>query len=254
MKLIKNKEEIDKMISAGYRLSLVFESIQFSEFVGKTKKELDLYIAYLLEKQKMKSCCLGYRKFPGYSCISLNDELVHGVPDNTVIRETDFLKVDICASYDGFCADAARIFFAKNVNSLFEEMYRCAHIALAAGIAAAIPGNTVGCIGNEIEETIKQYRFAVVEDFAGHGIGRAMHESPEVLNYGKKKTGQRLYSGMALAIEPMFCQFSSGLQIDERDNWTARTADRGYAAHIEDTVIITDKGPFITTRIENKII
>lgn len=254
MKLIKTNEEIKLMLLAGERLAYVFNAINFSEWIGKTKKQLDLHVAFLLDKYEMKSCCLGYKQFSGYSCISLNQELVHGVPNETIITEVDFLKLDICASYKGFCADAARIFYKKGVNFIFDTMEKCANESLISGINAFQRGNTVGCIGNAIFEVIKNYRYAVVEDFAGHGIGKQMHEPPEVLNYGVKKRGQQFYVGMALAIEPMFCQFSAALEHDKNDKWTVRTIDKGLAAHIEDTVVLTHEGPVITTRLKKEII
>jgi methionyl aminopeptidase len=253
MKLIKNNEEIKLMLLAGQRLAQVFSEINFTQWIGKTKKQLDSHVAMLLDRYDMTSCCFGYKKFPGYSCISLNQELVHGVPDDTKINESDFLKLDICASYKGFCADAARIFYLEKTNELFGLMKKCGEESLLAGINNFQKGNTVGCIGHAIAEVITEYRYGVVEDFAGHGIGKKMHEAPEVLNYGKKKTGQSLYVGMALAIEPMFCQFSANLEHDKNDKWTVRTIDRGIAAHIEDTVILTHEGPIVTTRIKKEI-
>lgn len=249
MKLIKSKSEMESMFIAGQKLAMVFSKISFSFCIGKTKKELDFYIRDLLDQCGMISQCFGHKKFSGYSCLSLNDELVHGVPDDKKIMETDLLKIDICASYGGFCADAARMYGFFENNSNYDVMQKCANESLNAGIDNVIVGNTVGCIGNAIENVIKKYKFAVVEDFAGHGIGKNMHEDPQILNYGRKKTGQKLYVGMAFAIEPMFCQFSSALLIDKIDGWTVHAKDGGLTGHIEDTVILTEKGVVVTTRL-----
>jgi methionyl aminopeptidase len=197
----------------------------------------------------MESACKNYRGFSGYSCISINDELVHGVPNDRIVNEFDLVKIDICAYYNGFCADAARSFAFFENNSLFFSMRQCAQESLDAGIVKMIPGNRIGDISANIENVILKYGYSVVKDFAGHGIGKKMHEDPEVPNYGKVGSGQKLYIGMALAIEPMFCQYSEEIVIDSKDNWTAKTKDLGIAMHIEDTVILDENETIITTRL-----
>lgn len=250
MKLIKNKKEMEAMLCAGKQLAKVFSELSFVFCIGKTTNELDNFIFYLLDKHKMISKCFGYKKFSGHSCLSINDELVHGVPSNRVILETDLLKIDICASYNDFCADKARMFSFFENNEKYNHIKNCAEESLSAGISMFKSGKTVGCIGNAIEKVIKKYSFSVVTDFAGHGIGKNMHEDPQILNYGFPNTGQKFYVGMALAIEPMFCEFSSNVIIDKNDKWTVKTQDRGLAAHIEDTIILTENGPIVTTELD----
>jgi methionyl aminopeptidase len=249
MKLIKNKKEREGMYIAGQKLALLFQEISFNKLISKTTKEIDLLIKNLLDKQGMISQCKGYHGYPAYSCISINDELVHGVPSDRIVLETDLIKVDICAAYNGFCADAARPYAFFENNMAFERLRKCAEESLQSGIEAVKVGNFVGCISAAVEKVIKQYDYIVVTDFAGHGIGKKMHEHPEVPNYGIQKTGQKLYTGMAFAIEPMFCEYSDVLVIDSKDKWTAKTKQHDLAMHIEDTVVLDDHGFIITTRL-----
>jgi methionyl aminopeptidase len=249
--LIKNRKELDGMYFAGERLAKVFSRLSFPFIINKTTKEIDSFIHSVLDELGMVSCTYGYKGFKGYSCISLNNQLVHGLPSsNKTISEFDLVKIDICASYNGFCADAARPYAFFDANSLFKKMYTCAQLSLDKGIGACTPSHCINDIAYEIEKEILSHGFSVVVDFAGHGIGRNMHEDPEVPNfYQKNKKTQTIYSGMAFAIEPMFCQFSNKLIVDEDDKWTVSTVDLGYAMHIEDTVVVDNDRTVITTRI-----
>lgn len=251
MKLIKNRIERDGMLFAGERLAKIFSRISFSSIINKSKKSIDLWIQSLLDEFGMNSCTYGYKGFSGYACISVNSELVHGVPaESIIISEKDLVKIDICASYNGFCADAARSYAFFDNNVLYEKMRTCAELSLSKGIEACVPNNSINDIAGAIEDVIKFSGFSVVTDFAGHGIGRKMHEDPEVPNYRQKnKNMQRIYVGMAFAIEPMFCEFNNKLIINIEDGWTVFTADSGYAMHIEDTVLVDDNATIITTRI-----
>jgi methionyl aminopeptidase len=249
MSLIKNKKQREAMILSGQKLAKIFEKISFNMLINKTTKEIDFLVKSLLDSYDMVSQCKGYKKYPGYSCISINDELVHGVPSERKVIETDLVKIDICASFDGFCADSARPYGFFEKNSIFYLMRECAESSLNAGILQVKVGNTVGSISSSIEKIILDYGYSVVKDFSGHGIGKNMHEDPEVPNYGMPGEGQKLYVGMALAIEPMFCQYAEDLVIDSKDKWTVRTKDNGIAMHIEDTVILDDSGVIVTTRL-----
>lgn len=250
MKLIKNKKEREAMILSGQKLARVFQSISFEMLINQTTKNIDFMIQSLLDIHGMVSQCKGYRGYTGYSCISINDELVHGVPGDRIVKETDLVKIDICAAYNGFCADSARPYGFFENNILFNSMKECAEFALDKGISEMKVGGSVGCISSSIQKIILQYGYSVVTDFAGHGIGANMHEDPEVPNYGVYGSGQKLYVGMALAIEPMFCEHSQDLVIDSKDKWTAKTKDKGIAMHIEDTVILDESGTIITTRLK----
>jgi methionyl aminopeptidase len=253
MSIIKSKEEQKKMVAAGERLASVFSGICFRNLIGKTTEEIDLYLARSLDNQGMVSCCKGYHGFSGHACISVNDQLIHGVPKKTtLIKETDLIKIDICASYNGFCADAARPYGVFSNNSLYNDMYICGFEALNKGVASALFGNYVMDISAVIEDSVTTCGYSVVREFAGHGIGRKMHEDPEVPNYRfcTREKSQKLYPGMTLAVEPMFCQKKSEVSIDVEDHWTVRTKDKGIAMHCEDTILITESEPIILTRLK----
>jgi methionyl aminopeptidase len=250
MKLIKNKKEREAMFISGQKLAKIFNSLSFEKLINKTTKEVDILIKTLLDNEGMISQCKGYKGYPAYSCISINEELVHGIPKERKILETDLVKVDICASFNGFCADTARPYAFFNNNKIFNNMKECAEKALNAGINAVKKNNFVGCISESIEKIIKEYNYEIVRDFAGHGIGKRMHEEPEIPNYGIKRTGQKLYIGMAFAIEPMFCENSHLLIIDNIDKWTVKTKNNDIAMHIEDTVYLDDNDFVITTRLQ----
>ncbi len=241
------------MLIVGQKLASLFGQISFSYLIGKSTYDIDLYIADLMYKFGLKSCCKGYKKYPGSSCISVNNELVHGVPSlEKIIKETDKVTIDICVSYNNFCADAARTYAFFENNSLYKAMHECANNSLNAGINEFKSYNTIKSISRAIEKVINNAGYDVVRDFCGHGIGRLMHEDPYVPNYDdvEDENDQKIYVGMALAIEPMFCQYSSALVIDETDGWTAVTKDGGLAMHVEDTVLLDDTGCVITTRLQ----
>lgn len=246
---IKNKKAFESMKETGKRLSSVFEQISKINFFGMTTLELDKKIYELLEKKQLISQAKGYKGFSGYSCLSLNDELVHGVPSNNkIIKEEDLIKVDICASFSGYCADMARMYTGNNENKIYKNILNCAENCMKIAFDQVFDGNFLGNLGHEIEKEILKNNFSVVKDFCGHGIGKKMHESPEVLNWGEKNTGIKIRYGMAFAIEPMFCEKKSDLFICD-DGWTAKTVDGGVSAHIEDTFLVTENGPVITTRL-----
>ncbi len=244
---IKNKSSIRKMEEAGTKLSAVFDDLTSIVRAGVTTSFLNEWIEKQLQLRGLVSRMKGYMGYQHVSCISVNDEVVHGVPSERVLKEGDFLTVDVCASYKGYCADMARQFFIGTVDEQVKELARVADRSLQAGIAQAVPGNRLGDISSAIQKEVERAGYGVVRDFAGHGIGRAMHEEPEVLNYGQPGQGPVLRAGMALAIEPMITMGDYTVHIIE-DGWTVCTDDNSLAAHVEDTIIITDNGPKNITR------
>ncbi len=247
----KNRYAIDLMREAGKRLAQVFEKIQVKQLAGMTTKQLDQFLEQELKQAGLHSECRGYGHppFPAVSCISVNDVIVHGIPGSELLKEGDLLTVDICASYNGYCADMARTYFVGNPPSeKAKKLVDAAQTALDAGIDKARVGNRLTDISHAIQQVVESHGFGVVRDFAGHGIGKKMHEDPEILNYGKPGRGPLLEEGMAFALEPMITLGGYAVKMDA-DKWTARTADRSLAAHVEDTVIVTAQGPEITTRL-----
>ena len=249
MIVIKDNNACDKMRAAGALLSQLFGELGACIEPGISTLKLDSIIEKKLHKRGLISQSKGYMGYRHVSCISLNDEVVHGVPhENRIISNGDLVKVDVCAAYKGYCADMARCFTVGNVEGSVTELVSAAQRALNEGIGKAVAGGRLGDICQAIQRTVEGYGFGVVRDFAGHGIGACMHEDPEILNYGRAGDGPELKAGMAFALEPMITMGKYHVYVMD-DGWTARTVDGSLAAHIEDTVIITDHGPEVVTRM-----
>ncbi len=249
MIIIKNKIAIEKMRVAGRLLAEMFESLGEQVVVGATTLHIDEFIARAMKSLGLKPECKGYAGYQHVSCISLNDVVVHGVPSNKVILKSgDFVKIDIVGSRKGYCADMARYFFVGQVSSEVKNIAKIAQSSLDKAIDLVIDGNRVSDLSACIQKEVESNSYNVVRVFAGHGIGKSMHEDPEIPNYGVPGRGATLRSGMTLAIEPMLTQGSFDIKIMS-DGWTAKTVDGGLAAHVEDTVLVTDNGPEVLTRI-----
>lgn len=245
---IKNKQAIQKMYSAGQMLADIMQSVCSVIKPGVSTLEIDAWIDALLKKKGMVSQSKGYKGYRHSSCISINDEVVHGVPcSKKIINQGDLVKVDICAAYQGYCADMARCFIVDDHDEKKMRLVEAAQRSLDRGIERAIAGNRLGDISSSIQQEIEHCGYGIVQDFAGHGIGKYMHEEPEVLNYGKPGRGPLLRAGMAFALEPMITMGNHAVYVTD-DGWTVKTKDKSLAAHVEDTVIITEKGPLIVTR------
>ncbi len=247
----KNNYAFSIMREAGKKLASIFEEISKNLKEGITTQELDIFIESKLQASRLYSQCkgYGYPPFPGSACISINDVIVHGIPNLQKLKHGDLVKVDICASYNGYCADMARSYFVGEAPSdKANLLVDVAYAALDAGIAKVQAGNRLSDISFAIQSAVEAQGFGVVRDFAGHGIGKKMHEDPEIVNFGAPGKGPIIEIGMAFALEPMITLGDYIVTMDD-DKWTARTADGSLAAHVEDTVIVTDNGPEITTRL-----
>lgn len=248
---IKNKSSIQKMEEAGKRLSILFEELKPFVQAGITTMFVNDWIEQQLKKSGLVSRMKGYMGYKYVSCISINNQVVHGVPsEKRVLQEGDFFTVDVCASFKGYCADMARIFYVGSMPKNIQTFAQVAERSLYAGVAQAVVGNRLTDISAAIQKEVEAAGFGVVRDFAGHGIGKLMHEDPEVLNYGAPGQGPVLRAGMALAIEPMITMGSYEVHIEE-DGWTVCTNDDSLAAHVEDTIIITQDGPKVITKPGN---
>jgi len=250
MIIIKNKLALQKMAIAGQKLAKIMNLVSEQIKEGVTTLELDQLVVQYLKNAELVSCTKGYLGYRHSTCISVNEEVVHGVPSKEKkIKNGDLVKVDICASYKGYCADMARCFFVGGIyNPEAQKLVEVAQRALDMGIAQARVGNRLGDISAAIQREVEKNGFGVVRDFAGHGIGKKMHEEPELLNYGESGKGPVLRAGMTLAIEPMITQGGYEVCIMQ-DGWTVRTEDKKLAAHVEDTIAITQDGPQILTRL-----
>jgi len=248
---IKNAYAIEKMVEAGKRLSAIFSHLNTIINEGISTWEVDAWIENALHEHGLKTTMKGYHGYPHVSCISINDGVVHGIPrKDKIIQKHDLVKVDICASFDGFCADMARPFFIGTPPVVVQQFIDVTKKALDAGIFAARAGNHVSDISFAIQQVLLSHNYGIIRDFAGHGIGKNMHEDPDVFNYGKPKRGAVLSPGMAFAIEPMSTLGKEEVWIED-DKWTVRTQDGSLAMHIEDTIIVTEDDPLVATN--NKI-
>jgi len=246
---LKNKASIAKMEEAGQLLVEIFDALPIIMKPGMSTLDIDSWIAVELKKRNLTSKTKGYGSYQHVSCIAVNDEVVHGVPvAHKIIKLGDLVKVDICASFKGYCADMARSFIiGKASNAAIQKLIDVTQSALDKGIEKARAGNRLSDISAAIQQEIELHGFGVVRDFAGHGIGKSMHEEPEVLNFGKPGKGPILRAGMAFALEPMATMGSYEVYITD-DGWTVKTVDKSLAVHVEDTVVVTDGEPRILTR------
>ncbi len=246
---IKNTFAQGKMATAGQLLAQLFEFLEEWIEPGMNTLAIDAFIEKYQVAHKLKSAMKGYLTYKHVSCISVNDEVVHGVPcDSMTIVEGDLVKIDVCASYEGYCADMARCYFIGAPRKEVVDFVAVAQAALNKGIEHAITDERVSSISAAIQKEVEKHGYGVVREFAGHGIGKKMHEEPEILNYGKAGEGPRIRPGMAFAIEPMITMGDYGIHV-LNDGWTVKTMDKSLAAHVEDTVIVTQNGPKIITRL-----
>lgn len=209
---------------------------------GLTTGELDDFARDWLRERGLVSAFFGYGGFPGQTCISLNDEVVHGIPGPHVINAGDLVKLDVGVATEGFIGDNAATVRVGTVDAESEHLCQTAEACLAAAIEVARVGNRVGDIGHAVQSLAETAGYSVVRDFCGHGVGRKLHEDPQVPNFGRPGKGSVLKEGMTLAIEPMINQGTFRVET-QANGWTVRTRDRKRSAHVEHTVHIVDDGP-----------
>ena len=247
---IKNSLQITAMKDAGRITGEALLAARDALHAGMTTKQLDDIIRRYIEKNGAKPSFLGYGGFPGSACISINDEVIHGIPSHkTVIREGDIVKVDVGAFYKGYHGDAARTIAVGEVSEQAKKLIEVTRESFFAGVEKLIPGNRIGDVGSTIQKVVEDNGFSVVRRYVGHGIGHELHESPDVPNFGTAGRGTRLCAGMAIAIEPMVNVGAPDVK-ELPDGWTVKTVDRSLSAHYENTVALTDNGPLILTLIE----
>jgi methionyl aminopeptidase len=247
---IKSVKEIEKMRQACRSASDILDRVSEVIRPGITTKEVDEAAADFMDEAGVKSAFLGYRLghrvFPGTICISLNDEVVHGIGSQRRIQYGEIVKLDIGVIRDGWVGDNATTVAVGVIDERTDNLLRVTEGALSRAIAVAYEGHRVGDICAEIDEEARRFGFSVVREFVGHGVGRKMHEEPQIPNYGKRGSGPKLKAGMTLAIEPMINMGTSDVRLLE-DGWTVRTADGLPSAHFEHTVLITKDEPEILT-------
>lgn len=242
---IKSEREISLMREAGKYNSLVMKEIKSNIKVGVTTKKLDEIAYKAIKKYGCEASCLGYEGFPASVCISVNDEVVHGIPGKRKIKNGDIVSVDLVVSYKGYHADATRTYIVGSVDKEISDLVENTKQAFYAGVKVVKNGIRVKDISREIEKYAHDHGLSVVEELVGHGIGSEMHEDPEIPNFD---TGSNivLKTGMVIAIEPMLNLGSKEVYLDDND-WTVKTMDGNMSSHYENTVLITDDGYEILT-------
>ncbi len=245
---LKSQRQLRLMRAAGKIVAEVLALLGEHVRPGVTTKELDQIAHVEIVRRGAIPSFKGYRGYPATICASVNEQVVHGIPGDYVLKEGDILSVDLGAIRDGWHGDAAFTYAVGRVDAAAQRLMDVTRVALERGIAVAVPGNRLGDIGHAIQSWVEGQGFAVVRDFVGHGIGRQMHEAPQVPNFGRRGTGFTLQPGMTLAIEPMVTAGDWRVQVLE-DGWTAVSADGSLAAHYEHTIGVTEHGPEILTQL-----
>lgn len=256
---LKSKAEIEVMAESGKLLAEMLALLQEKVAPGVSGDELEELAQKFIKKHGVIASFQNYRiergvtPFPSALCFSLNDEIVHGFPFGKEIKEGDIVSIDAGIKYQGFHSDSAITVGAGKVSATAQKLMETTQQALYAGIREVAPGKRLGDIGHAVQSLAEANGFSVVRDLVGHGVGRSIHEAPEVCNYGRAGTGLKLYPGMVLAIEPMLNAGSYELQVDA-DDWTIRTSDGSLSAHFEHTVAVTEEGYRILTQRSGEII
>lgn len=251
---IKSKQEILKIREASRIVALAHKEVEKALRIGITTKEIDDIVERVFKENGANPSCKGYPKdsrnpFPAASCISVNDEVIHGIPGNRKLKDGDLVCVDLVCDKNGYFGDATRCYVVGTGNTIANNLVRVARESFYAGFKMAKPGNRISDISSAIQECVERNGFSVVREFQGHGIGSEMHEDPGVPNYGKPGRGPRLEPGMALAIEPMINEGSYHVDVLD-DGWTIVTCDGGLSAHYENTIVITSEGAEILTKLD----
>ena len=247
---IKNSEQIEKMKLAGRITGEAILAAGEAVREGISTAELDRIIRHHIERCGAKPSFLGYGGFPGSACISINDEVIHGIPsDKKYLKEGDIVKIDVGAFIGGYHGDSANTFPVGKVSDEAMRLIEVTKEAFRLGVEKAVPGNRIGDIGAAVDAHVRAHGFSAVRDYVGHGVGHDLHEDPSVPNYGTPGHGVKLCRGMVIAIEPMINAGVPGV-IQLADGWTVITADRKLSAHYEHTVAITDDGPILLTEVK----
>lgn len=245
---VKSKSELEKMRKAGIIAGNALHFGGRSIKVGMTTFELDKIIHDYIVKNGAKPSFLGYGGFPASACISINNQVIHGIPSKKVrIQEGDIVSIDVGAYIDGFHGDTAYTFAVGKISEEAQQLLKVTEESLYKGIEQAIVGNRIGDIGHAVQEHCEAYGYGVVKKFIGHGLGRQLHESPEVPNFGREGHGPRLVAGMTIAIEPMINAVGEDVKTLP-DGWTVLTKSGSLSAHFEHSVAVTPDGPVILTK------
>lgn len=246
--MIKSAAQIEKVRRACRVVAEVLQQLREHARPGVTTGELDVLAEAYIRAQGCLPAFKGYQGYPKTLCTSVNDQIVHGIPSGYVLKNGDLLSVDVGAVYDGFYGDGAVTLLMGEVSEKHRLLAEVTEGSLYKGIAQARAGNRLSDISHAVQSHVERFGFAVVRDFVGHGIGAQLHEEPQLPNFGPPGQGPLLKTGMLLALEPMVNEYTPHVRILS-DRWTAVTVDGGYSAHFEHTILVTDDGPEILTRL-----
>lgn len=247
MIIIKSKQELELMREAGKVTALILRELEQFMKPGVATIEIDRFVEKTVKEHGMIAAEKGYCGYPASICVSINDEVVHGIPsEDRILQDGDIVSVDLVVENKGYMADAARTYGVGNISEKAKRLIETAERAFFEGMKYAKEGNRLSDISHAIQSVVEGEGFGVIRDFVGHGIGKDMHEDPQIPNHGKAGKGPRLQRGMTLAVEPMICE--GDWEVDVLlDDWTAVTVDGGLSAHYENTVVITDGEPELLT-------
>jgi len=247
MIIIKSDREIDIIRKSGEVTGYILRQLENIIKPGISTKDIDDFVEEMILKNNMIPAFKGYNGYPAASCISVNDEVIHGIPsEKRLLADGDIVSVDVGCIHDGYVSDAARTYSVGTISEEAGRLIRTARESFFEGMKFCKVGYRLSDISNAIQMHVEKAGFSVVRDFVGHGIGRSMHEEPQIPNYGRPGKGPRLAAGMVFAIEPMINEGSFEVEV-KQDNWTAVTIDGKLSAHYENTVVITDGGPELLT-------
>jgi methionyl aminopeptidase len=246
--ILKSPREIERMRSSNRIVAEILQKVVAVVRPGVKTRDLNALAEDLLRKYKARSAFKGYNGYPAVLCTSVNEEVVHGIPSERVLQEGDILSLDFGAVWDDYYGDAAVTVPVGAISEEARRLLRVTEEALGKAIEQARPGNHVGDISAAIQGHVESRGFSAVRDFVGHGIGKFMHERPQIPNFGLPGRGVRLKPGMILAIEPMINAGGYAVEVLE-DGWTAVTRDRSLSAHFEHSVAVTENGPYILSQL-----
>jgi len=247
MIIIKSAREIEQIRKSCRIVVDTFEYIEKIIKPGIETREINRKVDKFIRSRGAKPAFKGYRGFPASACISIDDEVVHGIPDKRKLRPGQIVSIDIGVEFQNYFGDGAKTFIIGDIPERIEKLLRVTKEALYKGIDAAKVGNRLSDISHSVQSHVEQAGFSVVRDLVGHGVGRKLHEDPQIPNYGPPNQGPRLKPGMVLAIEPMVNLGDYQVFFDDDDKWTVRTVDGSPSAHFEHTIAITENGVDILT-------
>jgi len=248
MIILKTPQEISIMREGNRILALLFEHLSPLIQPGISTAELDKEAEYFIQSHNALPAFKGYRGYPCTLCTSVNNEVIHGIPGHRTLKSGDIISIDVGALYQGYFSDSARTFAVGTISKKARKLMDVTEKSLYEGISQAVPGNHLYDISAAVQKVVESAGYSVVREFVGHGIGKTLHEDPQLPNFGRKGTGIVLQEGMTLAIEPMVNEGSWKVNI-LKDGWTAVTADGSLSAHFEHSIAITAQGPVILSAL-----